>query len=181
MTHKATDVRTYSFRKEDRLFLDANIWFSIYGPLSYHDWRTDVYSKALRQVLSSKSLILIDATVLSEFVNRFARYEYDRLDENTKPATFKEFRQSAEFNDVAAEIVINVKNILKNAMRCNFNFDSININKLLTDFQSGAKDFNDSLIIELCDAEDLILITHDADFRNCKVAVLTANNKLLYA
>lgn len=179
MTFKAADIRTYAFRKEDRLLLDANIWLSIYGPIASQDERTVIYSKALRQIFSSKCTVLLDVAVLAEYINRFAKLEYEQLEDNIRPNTFKDFRVSAMFRAVAAEVAINVKSILKNTTCCNFDFESINIDSLLSDYQSGVLDFNDSLIVELCKAQDLKLITHDKDFKNCDIPVLTAHRKLL--
>jgi len=179
MTARATDVRTYIFRKEDRLLLDANIWLSIYGPIACQDYRTELYSAVLKRILASKCLIFIDTTVLSEYINRFARLEYGQMDATLKPSSFKEFRSSPLFRDVASEVAITVKSILKRAICCNFDFESINMDYLLADFQNGKRDFNDNLIIELCKEQDLLLITHDKDFRNCAIPILTAHTSLL--
>jgi predicted nucleic acid-binding protein len=179
MTAKAIDVRTYTFRKDDRLLLDANIWLSVYGPIACHDWRTDVYSKALSRIYSSKCLIFLDAIVLSEYINRFARLEYEQMDKSIKPSTYKEFRSSVHFKNVASEVAITVNNILKKTTCCNFDFESIKTTDILVDYQAGTRDFSDSLIIELCKEQDLVLITHDKDFKNCDIPILTAHKRLL--
>jgi len=179
MTSNIHDIDSYSFKSEDRLFLDANIWISIYGPIACQDWRTTIYSKSLRQILSCKSLILLDLLVICEFINRFARFEYEQLKHEIKPPTFKKYRDSEEFKLVAQEIAVNVKKILKISTRCNFHFESAELGNLLSRFEEGNLDFNDTVILNLCESEDAVLITHDADFKNSNIPILTANKKML--
>ena len=51
--------------------------------------------------------------------------------------------------------------------------------ELLNEFAAGECDFNDQVIIKLCKKEELTLITHDADFRDAGIPILTANHRLL--
>ena len=51
--------------------------------------------------------------VINEFINRFARVEYEQLATDMKPASFKEYRQSEKFKAVAQEISISTKKIIK--------------------------------------------------------------------
>jgi predicted nucleic acid-binding protein len=40
-------------------------------------------------------------------------------------------------------------------------------------------DFNDLMLIELCKKNMFALVTHDIDFKDSDIHVLTANNELL--
>ena len=70
-------VDSYEFAESDALFLDTNIWLYVYAPQAPNDWRTRIYSKSLGKILTAKSKIFIDALVLSEFINRYARFAYN--------------------------------------------------------------------------------------------------------
>jgi hypothetical protein len=177
LKHNVVDIRKHTFRKEDRVFLDANIWLFIYGPIPSRDWIIETYSNALKQILSSKALILLNVFVLNEFVNRFVKFEYEQLAPEKK-WTFKDYRESDDFKDVAQEISIVVKKILKISTKFNYDFEASDVNMLLSRYEAGQLDFTDHLIMDCCELQDAILITHDKDFRNCKTPVLTANKNL---
>jgi len=181
MRNNTTDIRHYSFCKSDHLLLDANIWLSIYGPVAMQNWRTQVYSAAWRDMRTHNSQILLDALVLSEFINAFARFEYNQQPPATKPKDFKLFRNSSNFKPIAEEITVNVKNIVRIATRCDSGFVSVDIDTLLATYEAGDSDFNDLMLAELCKAEDLIMVTHDADFPGTGINILTANKRLLDA
>ena len=92
---------------------------------------------------------------------------------------FKEFRKSQGFKEVAEEIADNAKRIIDFATCCDSNFGSINMDELLGEYREGNYDFNDQVIIRLCKSMDLVLITHDKDFKDSGIEILTANRYLL--
>ena len=178
MANGVIDIRRYSFRPDDRLFLDSNIWLSVCGPVAFVDWRTEVYSAALRDIEIEKCQVFIDVLVFSEYINRFSRFEYEQLNPAVKPTKYRDFRDSTSYVPVAEEIAANARKILRRSTCCDSGFDSIDIHKLLSEYETGSSDFNDQIIIELCKAKDLKLVTHDGDFRDCGLFVITANKKL---
>lgn len=175
-THR---IGSYDFAPDDALFLDTNIWFYIYAPQAPDDWKTRVYSKALEKILKARSRIFIDALVLSEFINRYARFAYNLTKDAGSKLDFKGYRRSAAFKPVAKDIETSVRRILRHCQRAESNFSACDLDRLLTEFGQGDSDFNDQLMLELCKANGLTLITHDGDFKNCGVTVLTANKGLL--
>ena len=80
---------------------------------------------------------------------------------------------------VAADIVATVRRILRFTSRYDSGFDSVDIEAMLTLYASGKSDFNDLMLVELCKSHDLTLVTHDADFQDSDIPILTANRKLL--
>lgn len=179
MTAETVDIRSYIFSRDDRLLLDANIWLYIYGPVAYSGWFTDVYSTALRKMRTCGSEIFLDVLVFSEFINAFARLEYNQMEPSKKPKDFKEFRRSAAFKPVAEEIAVNAKKISSMALRSDSLFKTMDIRALLTEYEAGDSDFNDLMLAETCKSKGLALITHDADFKGKDLAILTANKNLL--
>jgi predicted nucleic acid-binding protein len=179
MARNIADVRTHVFRPGDRYFLDANIWLDIHGPLAGKNPMAAAYSTALDNMTRQGSQIHLDVLVLSEFVNRFARLEYKRLRPGWPPSRFKEFRKSAAFKLVARDIALHARQILGMVLPCDSGFTSVDQPALLTRYEAGDHDLNDLIIAELCKARALTLVTHDADFRDSGLPILTANKALL--
>ena len=178
MTHRAvTEVSRYKFTTKDHLFLDANIWLYLHGPQqpqtpSY----VKTYSNAYKRILSAQSKIYIDALIVSEFINRYARLQHNLL---APSQSFKAFRSNPFFKIHAQDIVDAVKRILKHCSRIESGFEKLRIDALLDDYAAGGSDFNDQVIAELCKGIGLTLVTHDGDFRDPGLTVLTANRNLL--
>jgi predicted nucleic acid-binding protein len=181
MMNKAADINKYAFSNQDRLFFDANVWLYLYGPQgSPGDPVIRSYSAALARAVQAGSRIWVDVLVLSEFINRFARIEYDIYCTNLgqKPS-FKHFRRDPAYPPVAQAIVAAVRNILKFAERTESGFTVVDMNALLTEFQTVPSDFNDQVLVALCITNGLYLVTHDSDFKGRGVNILSANPRLI--
>lgn len=172
-------VDSYEFAESDALFFDTNIWLYVYAPQAPDDWRTRIYSKSLGKILTARSRIFIDALVLSEFINRYSRLAFNLFKETGSTIDFKAYRQSPDFKPVANDIESSVRRILKHCQRTESGFSDSDIDSLLAKYGEGDADFNDQLMVELCKRQDFKLITHDRDFKDCGVTVLTANSRLL--
>ena len=159
--------------------MDTNIWLYVYAPQAPDDWRTRTYSRSLTKILTAKSRIFIDAMVLSEFINRYSRLAYNLFKAAGSTIDFKEYRQSPDFKPVAMDIESSVRRILKHCQRTESCCSDCDIDSLLAKYGQGDSDFNDQIMVELCKNKGLKLITHDRDFKDCGVTVLTANNRLL--
>lgn len=184
MSANIQDINSYSFSKNEAFLIDANIWMYIHHPryLNYNECKT--YSNALKKILNNGCCILLDVLILSEFINNCLRYEYNLINNKltkskNKSITFKHFRHTNKFRKVAKDTANIVYHILGDSKCINNNFGSININSLVIDFESKCLDFNDQILAEICDSNKIKLITHDGDFRDYNIEVLTANNKLL--
>ena len=64
-------------------------------------------------------------------------------------------------------ILAEVDDILNISERRPDDFNSINIDSILTDMSSDS-DFNDSYYVELCDRNKMILVTDDSDLLKTK-------------
>lgn len=178
MKNDAHRITNYVFMPGDNLLFDANIWLFIYGPQGDpRDWRTRTYSKSLANALKAGSSLYIDVLVLSEFINRYARLEHKL--QKASPYRFKTFRDSSAFKPIAKHIANDVRRIVGLCIRTESGFESVDIADLLNEFGRGNSDFNDQVLTALCQTRGLTLVTHDADFKDCGVAILTANRRLL--
>ena len=179
MKIRATSVAKHAFQQTDRLFLDANIWLYFYCPQNPNDSHVKIYSSAFRRILAARCKIFVDVLVVSEFVNRYARIKWKT--EAPGLRNFKTFRDSYHFPPIAKEISDNVRRIVKHCSRVDSEFANLAIQNLLDEFAMGAADFNDQVIAILCRNKKATLVTHDGDFTDGEIPILTANPKLLSA
>ena len=179
MLTDAISIDACTFTSDDALFVDTNVWLYLYAPQAPDDWKAKVYSRALAKILSAKCRIFIDAVVLSEFINRYARLAFNLSKKTGSVLDFKDYRKSAEFKPVAGDIEAAVRSIMKLCQRTEIGFSTCDLDRLLAEFGQGNSDFNDQLMLELCKANGWKLVTHDGDFKDCGLTLLTANRRLL--
>jgi len=179
MTANTINIGSYTFTQTDELLIDANVWLYIHGPQVQGDWKSKNYSNALANILQAKCNIFIDVLILSEFINRYSRLKCTQEKGSSDPATFKSYRQSSDFKTVAKDIADAVRRIFKHSKCIESGLTSIDINNLLADYESKCLDFNDQILAELCKSKSLKLVTHDRDFKDYDITVLTANRNML--
>lgn len=176
MTNRVLSIQDHDFKREDQLFLDANIWLFIFGPQNRNKLKVDIYSSAFRRILEANCGIFIDVLVVSEFINTYSRILYRQSGSRFQ---FKNFRNNPQFIPIAQEIADNIERILSYCSRLNNQFDELAISKLIYEYAKGGTDFNDQVIGNLCRSRNLKLITDDQDFKGQGLSVLTANLNLL--
>jgi len=138
-----------------------------------------LYSVAFKKIRGIGCQIVIDAIVLSEFVNRLARLAYHQLASSGPPREFKNYRKSPAFRPIAKAIADACRRILAVSKPVESEFASLDLSSILGQFESGRCDFNDHLLAALCGRRGFILVTHDGDFRGKNIPILTANPRLL--
>ena len=176
MSASICDISSYNFAQTDVLLIDANIWLYIHCPQARRDDITPNYSNALAKILKAKCSIFLDVLILSEFINSYSRIKY-KLQRGQ--SDFKSYRQSPFFKLVAKEIADAVRRILKHCECIESGFTSIDMKSLLTDYESKCPDFNDQILAELCRSRSFKLVTHDGDFKDFDITILTANKSML--
>lgn len=181
MTFSATDIQSYAFSSSDKLLVDANVWLFLYGPQysSSRDPRVRVYSAAWKSILSAGCQVVIDVTVLSEFVNASLRYEYNKLPASLKPPDFKSFRRSALYPSVARHLAVNCNAILSHCSCVDSDFTLTSAASAIAGLAAGTLDFTDQVLVQLCGAKGFTIITHDGDYKGADVNILTFNSSLL--
>ena len=185
MSNIVKDIRGYPFENKEKLFLDTNVWYYIYGPKPIKPADKifkRYYSVALDKIIESKREIFIDVLVLSEFINRYARFFYEKryhdLPPHSKP-DFKIYRSSDAFRIEAKFIINETKKIMKISYPCNLDFETMKIELHLSEFEECNSDFNDIVYKNICKLNNFTLVTNDGDFKKCGIPILTANNNLL--
>jgi predicted nuclease of predicted toxin-antitoxin system len=72
-----------------------------------------------------------------------------------------------------------MRRTLEHSIPVESGFSDLNHAAFASQFETGACDFNDMVINALCVSRSFFLVTHDSDFKEEYVSILTANKKLL--
>ena len=73
-----SDISSYQPKFNESFFFDANIWIFLFCPIANTGRRKqDLYSNFLQDLSHRKLGIYINSLVLSEFVNRYLRIEFN--------------------------------------------------------------------------------------------------------
>ena len=179
MKNKAHDLSTYPFSCGEPFLIDANVWIYLHPPpsrINKEFFRR--YSAGLKAMKVAKVELILDALVLSEFLNRYCRIEWEAC--RCQYPKFKSFRNSANFQTVGAAAALYARHMLKICTSHDHPFASVNITRVLDDFGTGT-DFNDGMLTETCRHNGWKLVTNDGDFTSGGIEVLTINKRLLAA
>lgn len=171
--HHVKDMRTRDF------FFDTNVLIDLFYTQK-PDWSTLAYSKIYKEMLEMGVNIYIDNTVLSEFVNRIIRVEYN-LQQSLNPnsgITFKNYRNTEEGQERVREAYELVNVILKSIKLDGEVLTKPDIESLLV---VDEIDYNDKTIEHLCMSKEYVLVTNDIDFSHSRADILSANHLLVPA
>lgn len=114
--------------------------------------------------------MFVDFSIISEFINRTVRIEHNNKQPGTK---FKKFRNSLEGQNALSDIHLIVKsNILSQFNIIEKAFSKREIEQLLV---VDDLDFVDKSTLTICKENAFVLLTHDGDFKNADIDILTGN------
>lgn len=168
MAANVIDISRYAPKSSDIFFFDNNVWMYLFCPLgSYEQDRQNKYSAFLKEVKSSRGTIFLSSLILSEFVNRYLRLDFNQWKSSNSmhSAEFKRDYVKSDRYPKAVEIVKPlVSKILSICDKTPDNFNSLDIHQVLT--HTSFVDFNDSYFIELLSKQNWKLVTDDSDFSN---------------
>lgn len=181
MKNKAYDLAAYAFQKDEPLLLDTNVWLYLYpAPSDKPTGYASCYSAAFKTMRFVGARLMMDAMILSEYLNRYCRIEWNALHKSAQP-NFKAFRKSPDFRSVGQGAATSARSMLKLCARHDHPFATVDIVSILTDFEMGTNDFNDGLLAETCRHHGWKFVTNDGDFTTGGIEVLTSHPALLRA
>lgn len=155
------------------VFVDANVLIYLFWPTGLRWWEKS-YATVFGHLLKQKNKMFINFLIISEVVNRVLRIEYQKINHTQK---FKEFRDSQDGKDALSDIYTIMKdNILNHFEIVGKAFDKQEIEAFLV---LDELDFVDKAIVQLCQENSLVLLTHDKDFKDAEIDILTGNKSLL--
>lgn len=155
----------YLPKEDDKFFFDTNVWLYLYCSVgNYKPELIKNYNEFFEKVLEAGSKIFTTSLQISEFFNAYCRIEH-RIQSKENPGLKnykKQFRSSNEFLLVIEELSMIIKErILKNSIKLDDNFSKTNIEALL--HTEKAYDFNDEFFLNICEENDIIVVSNDID------------------
>lgn len=160
--------------KGKRIFFDANVLIYLFWPTGSHHWEKH-YSTTFRTLLRNANPLVVDFLVISEVINRVLRIEHQKLNHEQK---FKDFRDSSEGKEALEDIHLLLKTDILN--RFELMGKAFSKSEILDYLIVNELDFVDKATVQLCQENDLILLTNDKDFKNSDIDILTGNPGILF-
>jgi predicted nucleic acid-binding protein len=165
--YRQSDITTLTGR---RVFFDTNVLLYIFWPLPAASFWVQQYSKMFRGLLAQNNSLILNVTILSEVINNILRTEYkNHKDETGINLTFKEYRDCSEGKSALTDIHrIIVNKIFPHFEICDKLFCKNEVQEML---QVDTLDFNDKLIAAVCEENQFVLFTNDADLKNSNIDI----------
>jgi predicted nucleic acid-binding protein len=149
--------------KNKNILIDTNIWIFLFSPsfipTTRNQNKIDKYDNLFNSLIEDNNF-LFNSLIISEFINRCLRIDFQSRTE-FKDKNFKtDYRNSNEYKESLKLILSQVKKIYKVAKPVNDDFTQYNIKEFKEDL-----DFNDSIILFQSLKDDLLILTDDKDFQ----------------
>lgn len=163
-------ISDYQPKSSDVFFFDNNIWMYLFCPLgNFQLKRQQAYSKFFQLLLSRSLPIFINSLVLSEFANRYLKLDFDLA--NKSAVNFRNYKKdyvgSSQFIKTVQDLKVTMTQIINLCQRCSDEFNSIDVNDVLSLFQRIG--FNDSYYLHFAKRKNWIIVTDDSDFSNTNI------------
>jgi hypothetical protein len=137
------------FSPSEKILLDANIWLYLFPPPGNPKRSiAAIYSTHFARMLGNGVQPVLDPLILSEYLNRYCRIEWESIYKTIHPK-YKSFRNSSDFKSVGRSAASFARKISSLCARHSTSSDKLDIEKALSGFEIGESDFNDALIKEM--------------------------------
>lgn len=166
-------------------FFDANVWCYIHSPQQSKLYPNEniIYTELLNEIKAKNGLIVVTPVLLSEYINSRIRVylrDYNKTLPKNAQVNYKTYRDNpASTYQRSIKIVLNeVQDILYDTcMETDIHEDKI-INAVSGRILKDGKDVNDTIFMQMCEAREYTLVTHDTDYNICTANILTCNPTL---
>lgn len=156
----------HKITSEDKVFVDTNILIFLFSPsfVNSHHYQVEKYSSLYGKLLNVGSELYVNELVISEFINRCMRIDFERnFNQNGNKDYKTDYRISSEYDKTLRIVLKQVKKILKNVKQIDNNFKTFDI---VGSVSSNLKtDFNDLIIADTVRKNSLKLLSNDRDFK----------------
>ena len=165
--HNVSPLNSYLF--------DTNVWLYIYGPLAGSEKRKQSqYASLLRDIVDRKAGLFITSMVLSEYINRVLRIEFEQWKKHNGlyNADYKrDYRTTEDFQDALADVKAQVMDILYNVTQKRpDDFNNIDIDGIVNSMSNSA-DFNDVYLVRCCERGNMCFVSDDKDIVNIQSSI----------
>ena len=156
----------YKFKSTDKILIDANILLFLFCPISTSSSKIDTYTDIFEALKANDSKLYICSSVISEFINRWLRMDFDKnIQDTQKTKNFKkDYRGTSRYKTVLNQILKQIEKLYKNynITQINDSFENFDIQ---TSYLDKENDFNDLLICHISNKYNLQILTDDKDFQ----------------
>jgi len=157
----------YKISENEKVFIDTNILIYLFSPnfVSSNENDIEKYSKILDILLQSNAQLYISSVVVSEFINRVLRIDYEKNKE-TYPDFKRDYRSSDAYKETLKLILKELKKILQISSKINDDFNEFDVLSWYAKDTNQNLDFNDLHIAFVVEKNNLKLLSNDSDFEN---------------
>lgn len=159
--------------KANKYIVYTNILIYLFGDtaLKTETKKIKMLSDKYNQALNLGCKIYIPAVVISEFINRWHKLEFEklkRIEKDNKLNYKKDYRNTEKYKENNKFIIKTIKSsILSRCIMINDNFNDEDKEKLFAD--NDEQDFNDVLIINMANKNDCYLLSADIDVKKISI------------
>lgn len=159
--------------KKNEYIVDTNILLYLFGDekLSTETPKIKSLSGKFNIALNAGCNVYVPAMVIGEFVNRFHKLRFNALKKkknNNKLEYKRDYRNTEEYISNNKFIVNTIKNtILDRCKIINDGFENANIDKIFAVNEN--QEFNDNLLIDIANRNNLYLISADIDTKKITI------------
>lgn len=160
------NIKRVTVSPTDSFFFDTNVWMYIFAPLAdAKKSKQEKYSAFLGEIMARKATIWINSLVVAEYVNAVLRLEFKQWMKQKQYyiADFKrDFRPTDEYQSALEAVRLQVADIMQIAKKRPDDFHTVDIDRILSSM-SKALDYGDSILVDTCTRNQMILVTDDRD------------------
>lgn len=161
--------------RSDFIF-DTNVWLAIYGVTTDNsNPQTRIYSKFYKEVLDNKKKIFLLGTITSEYIHRSLKLRYD-----TDPTVNNKIKihQQLNYGDWIKQIADEVSYLMDDCVQLDDGFAQSNPEEMCRNCIGKTIDYNDLIISDVCQKNNITLVTDDKDFSCEEINIITRNKRL---
>ena len=123
--------KLYSISEKDRVFLDTNVLIFLFSPFNMskeYENQKEKYSEIFNLLIENKSKLFDNSLVISEFINRNLRLDFNKNFNKLGDKDFKnDYRGSEAYSKTLKSIINQLKKILIFANKINDNIEDFDI------------------------------------------------------
>lgn len=159
--------------KKNEYIVDTNILLYLYGDSRLITENKKIKSMAYKfnVALDNGCKVYVPSMVISEFINRYHKLEFNQIKKKNSSRKLdykKDYRNSHIFIENNKFIINTVKNtILDRCKLISDDFENANINAIFSENEN--QEFNDNLLIDIANRNNLYLISADIDTKKIKI------------
>lgn len=162
------NIKDHNPKSMDRYFFDCNVWVHLMGIIGdANRTKQRAYSELLKRIQQARATIFVNSLVLSEYCNLYLRTEFAKWEKyqpvvrHEKYKYKEDFRVTPYYSGCVECLITSLKKIMGMTIPCSDNLNRFSMDNLYSVLADT--DFNDSYYLQLCDMDEIKLVTDDSD------------------